>query len=79
MRQFLVATLCVLGVTACSSMPAPNVEQVSEATRPAYLQLFADDAAKRCSGAHAIASLRPVEEPTVRRLVTLLTDDAIFE
>jgi HEAT repeat protein len=60
-------------------MQASNAEQVSEAARPAYRQLFASDAAERCEGAHAIASLRPVEEPTVRRLVSLLTDDAPYE
>ena len=60
-------------------MQASNVEQVSEAARPAYRQLFASDAAERCKGAQAIASLRPVEEPTVRRLVSLLTDDAKVE
>ena len=79
MRDVLVATLCVLGVTACRSMQASNVEQVSEAARPAYRQLFASNAADRCEGAHAIGGIRPVEEPTVRQLVRLLTDDAMFE
>jgi HEAT repeat protein len=60
-------------------MQASNVEQVSEAARPAYRQLFANDAEERCKGAHAIASLRPVEEPTIRRLVELLTDNATYE
>lgn len=79
MRQVLVASLYAIGVMACSSMQVPSVEQVSEAARPAYHQLFASDAAERCNGAHSIASLRPVEEPTVRRLIALLTDDATFE
>src|SRR5689334_5794362 len=79
MRQVLVATLFVIGATGCSSVPSPDVKLVSEAARPTYERLFASDASARCEGAHAIAKLRPTEEPTLQQLVRMLRDDATFE
>jgi HEAT repeat protein len=79
MRQSLFIASCAISVAASSSMQASNVEQVSEAARPAYQQLFASDAAERCKGAHEVVSLGPADEPTIERLVKLLTDDATFE
>jgi HEAT repeat protein len=79
MRRALIAAAWVIGVSACGSMQAPGIELVSEAARPAYRQMFASSAEERCYGARTFATLRPVEEPAIRRLVKLLTDHAPFE